>query len=235
MSALYLVRHGQASFGSSNYDVLSETGIVQAQVLGRHLAAKGLRIGGWVSGTLQRQRHTAEHALTALGDSERRHEIDPRFDEFDHTLLAARILPKLAQRDPQVADYLAGRINRREHFQQIFEKTVEAWTSGEDWGAEVESWTGFAARVTAGIEDLMQRSERGMNWIVVTSGGPITAVLAQVLELAPRPAFRMNWQIVNASITKIQFSGGGARRSVGYFNNYSYLQDGADRRLITLR
>ena len=36
MAQIYLVRHGQASFGSSNYDQLSELGFEQARLLGRH-------------------------------------------------------------------------------------------------------------------------------------------------------------------------------------------------------
>jgi len=38
MSELYLIRHGQASFGTADYDRLSEKGIRQASVLGDHLA-----------------------------------------------------------------------------------------------------------------------------------------------------------------------------------------------------
>jgi broad specificity phosphatase PhoE len=35
MPAIYLVRHGQASFGSENYDVLSPTGQLQASIVGK--------------------------------------------------------------------------------------------------------------------------------------------------------------------------------------------------------
>ncbi|MCF8967887.1 histidine phosphatase family protein, partial [Pseudomonas carnis] len=38
MGSIYLIRHGQASFGADDYDVLSPIGVEQAQVLGRHLA-----------------------------------------------------------------------------------------------------------------------------------------------------------------------------------------------------
>lgn len=37
MSTIYLVRHGQASFGADSYDLLSAKGEQQAQVVGNFL------------------------------------------------------------------------------------------------------------------------------------------------------------------------------------------------------
>jgi len=37
MSSIYLVRHGQASFGSANYDELSDRGRRQSRILGEYL------------------------------------------------------------------------------------------------------------------------------------------------------------------------------------------------------
>ena len=37
VGSIYLIRHGQASFGADDYDVLSPTGIRQAEILGDHL------------------------------------------------------------------------------------------------------------------------------------------------------------------------------------------------------
>ncbi len=36
MTTIYLIRHGQASFGKSNYDELSENGEAQATLLGQY-------------------------------------------------------------------------------------------------------------------------------------------------------------------------------------------------------
>ncbi|EPM78754.1 hypothetical protein A249_34210, partial [Pseudomonas syringae pv. actinidiae ICMP 18804] len=41
MGSIYLIRHGQASFGADDYDVLSPVGIRQSRVLGAHLAGLG--------------------------------------------------------------------------------------------------------------------------------------------------------------------------------------------------
>jgi broad specificity phosphatase PhoE len=41
MSDLYMIRHGQASFGEENYDRLSPTGVVQAEIVARHWVGIG--------------------------------------------------------------------------------------------------------------------------------------------------------------------------------------------------
>jgi broad specificity phosphatase PhoE len=41
MGTLYLVRHGQASFGADDYDQLSDLGRAQAVRLGEYLARTG--------------------------------------------------------------------------------------------------------------------------------------------------------------------------------------------------
>ena len=40
MSVIYLIRHGQASFGTDNYDQLSALGREQSAILGSYFAAR---------------------------------------------------------------------------------------------------------------------------------------------------------------------------------------------------
>ena len=65
MAALYLIRHGQASFGSANYDQLSPLGQRQADVSGQFFADVGLHFAEAVSGDLSRQRETGERVLSS--------------------------------------------------------------------------------------------------------------------------------------------------------------------------
>ena len=58
MASLYLIRHGQASFGSANYDQLSALGQRQADLSGHFFADIGLHFGQAVSGDLSRQQET---------------------------------------------------------------------------------------------------------------------------------------------------------------------------------
>ena len=62
MAAIYLVRHGQASFGSANYDQLSELGTRQADATGEYFARCGITLDAAYSGDLSRQRETARLA-----------------------------------------------------------------------------------------------------------------------------------------------------------------------------
>lgn len=234
MASIYLVRHGQASFGSSHYDRLSARGREQATLLGRYWQDRGHHFDRVVCGDLERQRDTADLALAEMPGASPKRQEDTRFNEFDHEKVAALMLPRLATRDEQVAAFVAGQIDRKANFQHVFEKIVTEWTSQDDWGSEMESWSQFVDRVNTGLEALIDSADAGENVLVVTSGGPITAMLARLLKLSPETAFELNWSIANASVTKIRFNRQG-RRSLAYFNHYAYLQSGADTSLITLR
>ena len=83
MPAVCFVRHGQASFGDDDYDVLSALGRTQSVVTGEALRTRGLRSPVAVSGTLRRQRDTA--ALAGFDAS-----VDARWDEYDHVDLLRR-------------------------------------------------------------------------------------------------------------------------------------------------
>ena len=52
MSVIYLIRHGQASFGTDNYDQLSAVGREQSAILGSYFAALGEPIHRIYTGTL---------------------------------------------------------------------------------------------------------------------------------------------------------------------------------------
>ena len=51
MGMLYLVRHGQASFGAANYDQLSDLGQRQCQRLGKYFRDRGQRFDAVVRGS----------------------------------------------------------------------------------------------------------------------------------------------------------------------------------------
>src|SRR5690242_3185147 len=89
MGMVLLVRHGQASFGADDYDVLSETGFEQSRVLGRFLAEAGIEPGAVLSGAMKRQRDTAAAMAEAAGWRVVP-ELDEGWDEFDHLAVVAR-------------------------------------------------------------------------------------------------------------------------------------------------
>jgi len=56
MAELYLVRHGQASFGADNYDQLSLLGKQQGQLLGEYFAERKIVFDHVLVGTMNRPR-----------------------------------------------------------------------------------------------------------------------------------------------------------------------------------
>lgn len=239
MGAVYLIRHGQASFGSANYDQLSPVGRQQADYFGRYLANKGLGIDYWFSGTLERQKDTLHLARTAFADVVgvpiddltplQRH---AGFNEFDFAEVTATILPLLDKDDPDVSAFVNAKEDRLQFYQPVFEKVIERWLTQNYWEG-IESWPQFSARVVQAFEQAIDYAGTGKNSVIVSSGGPISALVSMALSLTPAAAISLNWTIANTSMSKIFYMG--KRRSVGYFNNYSYLQQAADRRLVTFR
>src|SRR6478752_3003430 len=60
MGVVILVRHGQASFGTDDYDVLSETGWEQGRLLGAWWRDRGVTPDAVVRGGMRRHREYAE-------------------------------------------------------------------------------------------------------------------------------------------------------------------------------
>ena len=120
MPLICMVRHGQASFGADDYDVLSDLGRDQARCVGEELRRRELRDPLVVSGTLRRQRDTAEVLAAAAGFGPPA-EPEPRFDEYDHLDLLRRYPGKDAADDP-----------RSHQVQQLLDGALQSWIAAGD-------------------------------------------------------------------------------------------------------
>ncbi len=110
MGNLYLIRHGQASFGADDYDVLSPVGVRQSHALGEHLAQLGVRLDRCVAGDLRRQQDTARLALQALhasGCPVPAVETDAAFNEFDADGVIRACCLGCCQKSPMPCMYCA--------------------------------------------------------------------------------------------------------------------------------
>src|SRR5688500_10988486 len=96
MTRLYLVRHGQASFGADHYDRLSSVGERQALLLGQHLRRIGFRADTWLSGTLERQRATLGAMLQGL-EAPASTGSHASFNEYDHEAILGAYLPRVME------------------------------------------------------------------------------------------------------------------------------------------
>ena len=210
MGRIYLIRHGQASFGADNYDVLSPLGFRQSEALGQHLAQLDLRLDRCLSGDLQRQQNTAQTALQHIrqnGLPAPELELDNAFNEFDADAVIRALLPDVLPDEPTALDVMRNARNHRAEFQRLFALLIGRWISGEHAKPGLESWEEFVARVSAGLGRLLAQANSSQNIAVFTSGGTITALLHLITGVSADKAFELNWQIINTSLSRLKFRG----------------------------
>ena len=149
MPVIALLRHGQASFGTDDYDRLSDLGRRQAEVAGAELGQRGLRSPVVVSGSLLRQRDTAAIAAEALGVRPSR--IDERFDEFDaHAAVEAHL------GRPGATEGMDSR-----EFQVHLDEAMALWMAEGD-----PRWRDFVDGALAGLTDLAASLPAGTDAVV---------------------------------------------------------------------
>jgi broad specificity phosphatase PhoE len=208
MGQILLVRHGQASWGAEDYDVLSTLGEQQAEVLGQALASLmgDTEPERLVHGTMQRQRRTAELAAKAAGWSVEP-TIDERWNEMDHLAVLA-LQPRDFDGEPD-----------RAQFQAWFEAATSRWTSGGHDDEYDESFPSFRDRVRQGVEALANVGTA----VVVTSGGPISAVTAELLAAGTPTYQRLAPVVVNSSVTRVVSGRRGL--TLVSFNDHAHLPE----------
>ncbi len=199
-SPLVLVRHGQASFGAADYDVLSEAGRRQARLTGEALRGRLDPVRVAVTGTMRRQRDTATGCLAAMGLSVPLAE-DAAWNEFDHEEVLRVFEPRWADHAELHRDLLAA--GRPDAFERAFLAAVARWTSGDHDTDYRETWPAFLARVDAALGRLAGGPEGTV--VVFTSGGPISAACRA--QLAARDASGVlahAFRLANASVTTLE-------------------------------
>ncbi|CAE6919972.1 histidine phosphatase family protein [uncultured Pseudomonas sp.] len=232
MGSIYLIRHGQASFGADDYDVLSPVGVRQAEVLGEHLEQLGIAFDRCVSGSLRRQQHTATSALQRMSSAPAL-DIDDAFNEFDADAVIRSLLPDLLPEEPEALHILRNGAQNRAEFQRLFAKLIQRWVSGEHDTPELQSWQAYVEQVAGGLQRILEQAHSKQNIAIFTSGGTITALLRLITGVPAEKAFDLNWQIVNTSLSLLKFRG--SEVSLASFNSHVHLQLLKAPELITYR
>ncbi len=96
MSTLYLIRHGQASFGAEDYDELSALGRQQARLLADYFLRAGICFDACWSGTLRRQLQTAEEIRRRYREAGRgmsRPAETEEFNEYNYEAVLRALVP----------------------------------------------------------------------------------------------------------------------------------------------
>jgi broad specificity phosphatase PhoE len=190
--SLLLVRHGQASAGSDDYDRLSERGREQSRRLGRWLAAAGRRFDRVVVGGMRRHRETLESLAEGYGAPLPEAHVDAGFAEFDHHA----VFETFARTHPDHPAVVGVQREGLPAFGALIRAALEAWAHERIDPAE-ETWASFGARVRAAGDRLADN--RG-HALVVTSGGVIARLAQGALDADVPATIDLNLSLRNSGL-----------------------------------
>lgn len=195
MGTLYLVRHGQASFGADDYDQLSELGRRQSERLGQYWRERGLRFDAVLTGTLRR--HAQTWAGIAQGAAyEQEAQALPGLNEYDSTAVIEAIHPQPLQKPDTPELY-------RHHF-RLLRDGLRQWMNGVVSPRGMPSYDDFLAGVIGAL-DQVRRNYEG-NVLIVSSGGPISTAVGHVLGTTPETTIELNMRIRNSAVTEFTYN-----------------------------
>ena len=236
MSTIHFIRHGQASFGSKDYDRLSGLGRDQALRLGEYLAGNDTVFDAVYSGSLRRQTETAEIVMGALKGTGPVPSIEVArdFDEYDSAGVFKAVAGDMIEEDPGLSDRLSRILTDHKEFQKIFEEMVNRWVAGRHRRPVAESWREFTRRVRRGLDGVMGVCGSGKQVAVFTSAGTLSAVMQKALDLSDERAVGVSWTVYNSSVSVFRYSAD-KRFGLCSFNSVAHLEIHRDAGLITYR
>lgn len=210
-----MVRHGQASLGAADYDVLSELGQRQSRRLGQYFAARGFGFEAVLTGSLRRHAQTWRAIADGAGYAHTALEW-PGLDEYDSEAVIRAVHPEPLVRPDTPELY-------REHF-RLLRLGLRAWMEGSAAPEGMPDWPRFLDGVTSAL-DHVRREHSGGNVLLVSSGGPIATAVGHVLGCAPATTIELNLRIRNSALTEFVFTP--KRHTLLTFNHLPHL-DGAE-------
>jgi broad specificity phosphatase PhoE len=210
MGTLYLVRHGQASFGAADYDQLSELGGRQSERLGQYWRERGIRFEAVYSGTLRRHAQTWAGIAAGAGYDKPVIALEG-LNEYDSEAVIAAIHPQPLQK-PDTPEMV------RHHF-RLLRDGLRQWMNGVVSPRGMPSYADFQAGVSDALERVRRNHEGPV--LIVSSGGPISTAVGQVLGTTPETTIELNLRIRNSALT--QFDYNPKRHSLISFNALPHL------------
>ena len=220
MGLLYLVRHGQASLGAADYDQLSAMGAQQSRRLGEYWKSHGLTFNTVLVGTLKRHAQTLQGIRDGLG-----HTPDalqwPGLNEYDSEALIRAVHPNASFDTKTPEGY-------REHFRMLRDG-LKQWMAGTAFPLGMPTYPEFLLGVTSALDHVRQHCEG--NVMLVSSGGPISTAVAQVLQASPETSIELNLRMRNSSVSEFHFTP--KRHNLVAFNSLPHLAGPEHREWIT--
>ena len=236
MGEFFFFRHGQGSFGTDNYDRLSERGALQARILGQHLATCHIHFDAVYTGSLERQRDTARRVREGYlekGIFFPELLVDESWNEIDSNQVWESQIRMMIRDEPRLLDEIKMDPSDKKAFQKVFSRVMDRWVSGDFDTPGDLTWKGFQQQVLQGLNYLCGTAGPSGKIAVFSSGGPISVAVQAALDLSSLKTLDLLWQLMNASVTRLKCDG--QRISLSGFNDITHLELKGDKTLITYR
>ena len=216
MGTLYLVRHGQASFGAADYDQLSDLGARQCHALGAWMAARGLSFQGVLHGTLRRHVQSLDALREGYGAALPEPLPWPGLNEYD-SLAVIRTVHEGELAAPATPEIY------RAHF-RLLREGLTRWMAGEVQPVGMPSWDEFRNGVASALKHVRRTHDGDV--LLVSSGGPIATAVAHVMGAPAEAVVELNLRLRNSALTEFAFTP--KRMVLNTFNHLPHLE-AADR------
>lgn len=233
MAEILLIRHGQASFASDDYDRLSELGQRQASALGEYLRNCNVSFDYAYQGELDRQQETARIVLSKQRNAVQC-DVRSAFNEIEQEKIIEYYSKLLSSESDEIMRLVEGGLHIHKNFQSVFRASFHRWISEEDGSAPVKSWKDFSSGAIGGFKDVMTEQGAGKTVAIFTSGGVIATIFAHYLGTASTHIYNLYGASINCAITRFIYSGD--RVSLMGFNDHFYLHglsNSNDESLVT--
>lgn len=203
MRHIYLIRHGQASWGHANYDELSRVGVEQCERLGAYLKSLGEPLSAMGMGCLNRHTQSMSALLQGWGADQdlSMPPGDARLDEYDSAAMVKALDPSLLSVCREGVD---GEYHRKRYF-RVLQQALLQWMSGTLNLPSHRTYAQFLADARASLRDLQSRlgDDRSAAGLLMSSGGVISTLIADVLNAPCSTTVELNLQLRNSAICEI--------------------------------
>jgi broad specificity phosphatase PhoE len=220
MGSIYLLRHGQASFGADNYDQLSDLGTRQCQRLGEYLRERGRRFDAVLTGSLQRHRQSHAALSSGLGDgaiAAPEPEVRDGLNEYDSAAVLATVHDGPLARATTPEQY-------RHHF-RLLRQGLAAWMAGAAKPQGMPSYADFVDGVHQALQRARELQRDGGDVLIVSSGGPISTAVGQVLRTPSEVTIDLNMRLRNSAVCELAITP--KRLALVTFNHVPHLDGDA--------
>ena len=228
MSELHLVRHAQASFGSVNYDKLSELGHRQARFLGDHFKLRHMRFDQLVVGDMHRHHQTMDGICEGLGIDGTDRLVLPGLNEYNFIDMT-ETYGKIHGDNPLFQKVMEDPTDKKNYY-RLLREILMAWTSDSIPGVP-ETWMEFKSRVEDAQNQIKAMSDAGNSILAIGSGGSISTFVGLVLGIPDENIFDLNLQYKNTAISHFFFNQ--KKMKLTGFNSVSHLDTNEMEQYIT--